>query len=46
LAISGSAKSSLASMVNRVFTSPYLWWIYPFPGRSQPAIGGPTVLAF
>jgi hypothetical protein len=40
-----SAKSSLATMVNRVLTSPYLWWFDPFPGRSRRAIGCPRVLA-
>jgi hypothetical protein len=39
------AKSSLASMVNRVLTSPYLWWFDPFYGRSRRAIGCSTVLA-
>ena len=29
----------LASMVNRVLTSPYLWWFDPFSGRSHHAIG-------
>jgi hypothetical protein len=30
-------KSTLAPMVNRVLTSPYLWWFDPFPvGRSDP----------
>jgi hypothetical protein len=39
------AKSSLASMVNRVLTSPYLWWFDPFEAGLTLAIGGPTVLA-
>src|SRR5207302_8590599 len=34
-----------ASMVNRVLTSPYLWWFDPFSGRSQAATGCPRVLA-
>jgi len=29
------ATSPLVSMVNRVLTSPYLWWFVPFPPRSK-----------
>ena len=32
-------------MVNRVLTSPYLWWFDPFPAGLDLAIGRPTVLA-
>jgi hypothetical protein len=32
-------------MVNRVLTSPYLWWFDPFAAGLPFAIGRPTVLA-
>ena len=32
-------------MVNRVLTSPYLWWFDPFSAGLTPAIGRPTALA-
>jgi hypothetical protein len=40
-----SAKSSLASMVNRVLTSPYLWWPDPSFRPSHVRVGRPRVLA-
>src|SRR5258708_33506751 len=39
------AKSSLASMVNRVLTSPYLWWFDPFPAGLNVRSAAPRVLA-
>jgi hypothetical protein len=41
-----SPKSTLAPMVNRVLTSPYLWWFDPFP--VAPSVPRPLlkVLAF
>jgi hypothetical protein len=40
------AKSTLAPMVNRVLTSPYLWWFDPLP--VAPSVPRPLlkVLAF
>jgi hypothetical protein len=32
-------------MVNRVLTSPYLWWFDPFPAGFKVRSAAPTVLA-
>src|ERR1039458_4604287 len=39
------AKSTLAPMVNRVLTSPYLWWFDPFPAGLNVRAAAPRVLA-
>jgi hypothetical protein len=39
------AKSSLASMVNRVLTSPYLWWFDPFKAGLDVRSAASNVLA-
>jgi hypothetical protein len=38
LRLTNRSKSPLASMVNRVLTSPYLWWFDP-PPRASPKRG-------